>query len=382
MFRGKETEYLPVQRASSEELHADFRAVGEAVSAVVMDQLPVGIIVINQYRQIVFANTAFKGVAAVSGTRDPLGMRPGEALGCVHGCSAESGCGTTRFCRYCGAVLAILESLRGHQSVEECRLVRKGAVGDEALDLQVFASPLEVEGRRYSLFTALDVSHEKRRYAMERVFFHDVLNSASGVHMLAGLMEDGIGPEREEAGALLRQSSAKMLETILSQKDLLAAERGQLSVCCEDADSRDILKQVRERMLRHPQAQERVLQVAEDAATVLLVTDAKLLGRVLGNLVLNALEAAEPISRVTMGCRMLDAEAEFFVYNEGLIPENVQLQLFKRSFSTKGQGRGLGLYAARLLGEGYLGGTVSFHSDKDAGTVFTVRLPLGCLEGQ
>ncbi|BBD08186.1 sensor histidine kinase [Desulfovibrio ferrophilus] len=382
MFRGKETDFLPVDRASTEELNRDVRAVGKAVPAALVDMFPIGIVVINQYRQIVFANSAFKGVAATSGTNEPVGLRPGEALGCVHGCSAESGCGTTRFCRHCGAVLAILESLRGHQAAEECRMVRKGAVGDESLDLQVFTSPLEVEGRRYSLFSALDISHEKRRSAMERIFFHDVLNSASGMYMLSGLMEEGIGPEREEAGALLRQSSSKMLELILSQKDLLAAEQGHLQVCFEDAESRDVLEQVRDKMLRRPEAQDRVLVLSENVSPVAFVSDEKLLGRVLGNLVLNALEAADPIDTVTLDCRTVNGEVEFLVHNEGVMPEDVQLQLFKRSFSTKGQGRGLGLYAARLMGEGYLGGTLSFCSNDATGTVFSLRVPIGHPEMQ
>ena len=46
------------------------------------------------------------------------------------------------------------------------------------------------------------------------------------------------------------------------------------------------------------------------------------------------------------------------------MPRQVQLQIFKRSFSTKGAARGLGTYSMRLLSERYLKGVVSFTGEK------------------
>jgi signal transduction histidine kinase len=54
--------------------------------------------------------------------------------------------------------------------------------------------------------------------------------------------------------------------------------------------------------------------------------------------------------------------------------EEVQRQLFQRSFSTKGIGRGLGTYSIRLLTENYLKGKVSFISNETEGTVFSIEL--------
>jgi signal transduction histidine kinase len=56
--------------------------------------------------------------------------------------------------------------------------------------------------------------------------------------------------------------------------------------------------------------------------------------------------------------------------------EEVQHQLFQRSFSTKGvTGRGIGTYSVKLLTEAYLHGTVEFRSTVADGTTFIVRLP-------
>jgi signal transduction histidine kinase len=57
------------------------------------------------------------------------------------------------------------------------------------------------------------------------------------------------------------------------------------------------------------------------------------------------------------------------------MPPDVRHQLFQRSFSTKGSGRGLGTYSVRLLTERYLDGTVTFTSDEATGTRFDIRIP-------
>ena len=59
-----------------------------------------------------------------------------------------------------------------------------------------------------------------------------------------------------------------------------------------------------------------------------------------------------------------------------MIPESIQSQLFKRSFSTKGDvGRGLGTYSIKLFAERFLHGRISFTSGAEDGTVFMVDLP-------
>ena len=51
-------------------------------------------------------------------------------------------------------------------------------------------------------------------------------------------------------------------------------------------------------------------------------------------------------------------------------PVDAQLQIFQRSFSTKGSGRGVGTYSIKLLGEQYLRGRVGFTSSETDGTAF------------
>ena len=55
------------------------------------------------------------------------------------------------------------------------------------------------------------------------------------------------------------------------------------------------------------------------------------------------------------------------------IPDNIKERVFENGFSTKGEGRGVGLYHTRLLIES-LGGKISFESKLGQGTCFMVQL--------
>ena len=55
------------------------------------------------------------------------------------------------------------------------------------------------------------------------------------------------------------------------------------------------------------------------------------------------------------------------------IPDEIKERVFENGFSTKGDGRGVGLYHTKLLIE-HLGGEISFESQKGNGTCFMVRI--------
>ena len=86
----------------------------------------------------------------------------------------------------------------------------------------------------------------------------------------------------------------------------------------------------------------------------------------------NALEATLTDGKITIGCNS-NKEHVFWVHNPTFIPEKNQLQIFQRSFSTKGGNRGLGTYSMKLLGENYLKGQVGFVSNENTGTKFYIK---------
>jgi sensor histidine kinase regulating citrate/malate metabolism len=56
------------------------------------------------------------------------------------------------------------------------------------------------------------------------------------------------------------------------------------------------------------------------------------------------------------------------------MPPEVEMQVFMRSFSTKGVQRGLGTYSMKVFGEQCLGGKVNFTTDPGKGTTFYIDL--------
>ncbi len=364
------------------------RAPGEAVAKqrasvssfehirMMMDSLPSLAGIINHERQFVLVNERLLEALEMGDIEDVIGKRPGEALACVHAFELSGGCGTSEHCRYCGAVQAILESQKTRSRVcRECRItcVKDGV--EMAMDLLVTASHCVLSGLDYTILTIFDIGAEKRRSALERVFFHDIINTATTLYTLIDGIETGVMDAGEEWPRLKRLSYS-LLDDIEAQQDLAAAERGELSVRREYVDARALLEEVVIQMESASAINEKKIIVDPASATALVLTDGRLLRRTLFNMLKNALEAVPPASEVRAGTEVSGERVRYWVKNDTVMPPEVQASVFQRSFSTKGPGRGLGTYSMRLLGERYLGGTVWFESSGEAGTTFSAEFPI------
>lgn len=371
------TEFAPAERVPIEVVYRQSAAIMESsAAAAILSNTMHLLFILNKQRQVVFASQNWKEVAAIQDCKCLLGLRPGEVLGCVHAGEAEGGCGTTESCRECGAVRAILQSLSGQTSIQECRVTRIINCNPESLDLLVYAVPFNFNGEVFSIFSVSDISHLKRRRALERIFFHDVVNTASGLESLAEMLVEDAPQNLKPDLGLLCSGLQTLMEEILCQRDLSSAENSELVPHPAPMRSMDILEQTARSYQMHEVGRDRIVLVAPQAVDVAFVSDATLVRRVLGNLVKNALEASEAGGVVTLNCEAGKDEVKFTVHNEGEMPRSVQLQIFQRSFSTKGEGRGLGTYSIKLLTEKYLRGSVELSTSAQFGTLFSIRLPL------
>ncbi len=366
------TQFAPPERADIEVVTrqaalGDFQHLARLYDAV--NDI---VLVLNSQRQIVFANRNALGLLGAADIETVLGLRPGEAMGCTHACENEAGCGTTQFCSACGAVNAILTSQAGKPDRRECRILREQA---EAMDLLVRTTPLKIDGEFFTVCAIADISHEKRRRALERTFFHDVLNTAMAAQMLSERVACAAQGDQAEKSRRLEQVVEQLMQEILQQRDLMAAETAELPVHVRELAVSDLLESLVETYSQAPAARGRHVQMQRPAEDLHLESDKALLLRVLGNLIKNALEACSEGQTVTVSARAADGGVEFCVHNPGVMSQDVQLQLFQRSFSTKGDGRGLGTYSIKLLTERYLGGKVSFTSRAGEGTIFRAFYP-------
>lgn len=372
-----ETYFAPTVRTTAEKILKEYELVGSQKFFTEIFGSMTGIgAVIDENRQIVYANDDFLTLLGINTLEPILGKRPGEVVSCIHSAEESSGCGTSLSCAYCGAVNAILDSQRtGMKSMKETRISTSVDGKLKSWDLNIISTPVILSGNQFYVLVLQDISDEKRRAVLERIFFHDLLNSLGGLNGLLTILKDGTNPEENgELINLSEETSRDIIEEILLHRQIRAAEIGDLKVNIELTNSFEIIDSAIRKIGFHEAGKNKRIIKAENSVKIDFETDKILLQRVIINLLKNALEATQNDGAVSAGIDDNGEKIRFWVKNDQLIARDIQMQLFQRSFSTKGDGRRIGTYSIKLLVENYLKGKVSFVSNENDGTVFSVEL--------
>jgi len=337
-----------------------------------LNSLPYLALVVDRSRQIIFANQALLDTFGLNGLADALGQRPGELLACLNADSHAEGCGASAECRHCQAGTTVTRCLTsGTRVVSEARVSARNGERLAAYDLRVTAAPLELASEAMAMVYFEDISATKRREHLEKIFLHDLLNSISCLQMLSEIPS-------KQSPAQWRRSLAHQVELLAdevrSHRLLTRAEQGDLVADISYVPVATLLEESLAGL--KPLAEKRgvTLEISFPDEPVYLATDLKIARRVVLNAVKNALEAAATGERVRITAELAEPEVLVTVWNAQSLPEAIRHQLFQRSFSTKGSGRGLGTYSMRLLLEDYLGGRIGYASGPE-GTTFELRFP-------
>jgi hypothetical protein len=374
-----DTSFASPARADGPLLGEQRRAfLSDPVAVALLDAMPGPAMVLNRHRQVVAVNGVLREAFGITEGEGPLGLRPGELLQCVHASERAAGCGTSRACAHCGAVSAVLECLATRRrTTREARVSTLLARDGGALDVRVHASAVDVAGIPFVVVGLEDIGDSKRRRVLERLFLADQMITWGRVRDIAGRLDaPATDPVRDtEDRRDLHQLSDRALEQVQAHRQLLAAERGELKMEPREVNVAELLEELARRHRDLPSCRGRVIRIEHGRACE-LHTDPALLGRVLGDLLTNALEATPEGGTVSVSCELERRAATFSVHNDGVIPDDVQLQVFQRSFTTReAEGRGVGTYGVKLIVERYLGGDVEFVSDDRVGTLFVVVVP-------
>jgi len=337
------------------------------------------ILILNDYRQTLYANKAFLKMMDVQDVTQLIGKRPGEVIECIHACDEINGCGTAVACKYCKLVNSVLRSIELNEEVSDEFSNRNRVKGyEQNINWAVHIAPLPVGQEIYYVVSLADNSDVVKKRILERTFFHDIINTAGALRGIVELLKedvpDMIKPEME----FVEKGFKYLVEEIQTQKCLLDAENEQLVLDHSIVDSVEVLEAVRDLYMGHDVASNKNIMLDSHCISKKISTDQRLLRRILGNMIKNALEATDKKGMITLGCNMdeKDEFMTFWVHNDKDMDERVQSLIFHRSFSTKGEGRGIGTYSMKLFGENFLKGQVSFVSNKEEGTTFYIRLPL------
>ena len=165
------TQFAPVERVPIEITRRQAAAVKKApLPFDLLSGVLNYVFILNAQRQIVYASRNVPDLLPDRKRKPWLGLRPGEALGCVHANENEGGCGTSKSCRKCGGVRAVLSSLNGEASVKQFRLKRIIGGQEEALQFLALAAPLVHKKEPFSLLVLTDSADAKAKQALKRVF--------------------------------------------------------------------------------------------------------------------------------------------------------------------------------------------------------------------
>ncbi len=218
----------------------------------------------------------------------------------------------------------------------------------------------------------------RMRDALTHMIVHDLGNPLSVIQMNLQMMRMLGEGDTERLGHLDRAASAMgtMIESML---DLSKLESGTMPVHPTDVDMAAFLDQVEAEYA--PFASDRELSLVVDVEEGLRArADALLLGRVVANLLANALKYARPATRLQIAATRRDGSIRLLVEDDGPgIPDELHERIFDRYYQVESAdsgiraGVGLGLAFCRLAMDA-MNGAIRAESAEPHGTRFIVTL--------
>jgi len=371
-----DTYFAPAERADETKLQAEIVIVNKSpVIEGLLHSVSGMLAVLNEQRQVVALNTSFLEMLGINDPQQALGLRPGEAVKCIHAHETPGGCGTTKYCSTCGAAIAIVSSLGLNKPVERiCALTVSRAGLEVDISFSVRSHPIIINWNRFLLLFLQDITRQQQWAALEKTFFHDINNMLAS---LLGASEMLVTENKDsDLAKAIYQMSLRLVREVAIQKCLFQNEACDYQPLRYKVSVEHILEELKNIYANHPVSKTKKLSLPQSYPNLSLNTDISLLIRVLSNMVTNAFEATAENGEVRIWTEQNETLFSFCVWNQKPISENIARRIFQRHFSTKtGIGRGLGTYSIKLLGEKYLGGKVNFTSSEKEGTIFRFMLP-------
>jgi signal transduction histidine kinase len=373
----------PGQRPENESLAADVRAatVNPVIDALLRTVSGL-LAVLNEDRQIIAINNAFLNLLGIEDIENVLGLRPGQAIGCIHRNAEDGGCETAVKCTTCSAAIAMVSCLEGNEPVEkECALTVEQNGIRKDLFLRVRACPISIDNRRMILLFLQDITRQQQWEALGRVFFHDLSNIIYSLVASSEILLDEPTIANREAVRRIHRLSLRLAREVQMQKHLTEMADADYQLTIQSISVDRIFNELETVFANHPAAMDRSIHFIDRYRELSFKSDFYLLVRVLANMVTNALEATDPGRSIKVWASPSDRHLTFYVWNHQVIPAEVIDRIFQRNISTKADsGRGLGTYSMKLFGEAFLNGKLDFSSSEAEGTIFCFSLPMASSE--
>jgi two-component system nitrogen regulation sensor histidine kinase GlnL len=312
-----------------------------------------------------------------------------ESFRRLPGAGAESGSGQsyTHLFRNNASLAAAVSEELSHPTANS-RYYGRVDVGVNLFD--VFTSPLIVGGDRHGVILVFVDITEAARAQAELRRNHALTAVGQMTAQIAHEIKNPLGSIRFAAEVLKRQGATNhaddlsTIQVIERSVDHLAAICAELSEFARPKKLNrietnlnnlldDLLPMVADRLTA------KQMHVGKQYSSDIPPGhyDGTELKKLFLNLIINAVEASEPLSSIELRTRLngyQDVLVDIVDHGSGMDPET-QKRLFEPFYTTKEKGTGLGMAIAKQIAELH-SGDLSVTSQAGAGTTATVRLPL------
>lgn len=369
------TYFAPPERATEQELaHEMHVAAASPVISSILQCVGGLIVVLDRHRQIVALNDPLSELLGISDIASAAGLRLGEAVKCIYAETMPAGCGTSQYCRTCGAVIAMVAGLETNEAAEQvCSLSIDGDDGAKDMVFRVRCQPVQVDQTDFLLIFLQDVTEQHMKSALERVFYHDISNMLTA---LVGASEIMATTDQRVLAQTINKASHHLLKEVSIQRCLSLNEIESYVPEWQQVMVRDVIEDLKAFFGHHGLTHDKILVFPKEYPDHSLKTDMTLLLRILSNMLINSLEASGAQDEIRISLNIEEGAVLFHVWNRAPIPQDIAIRVFQRNFSTKGpEGRGLGTYSMKLFGEKVLNGKVGFVTSEQDGTTFTLEHP-------
>lgn len=222
----------------------------------------------------------------------------------------------------------------------------------------------------------------KEKDHLLRTVAHDLRNPLGGITATANLLleEGNFSPEQLELLLLIKDAARHSLKLV---QDLLIAETPDSDFYVNETVDLHTLIAKSVQLVKH-QAASKQQTITKNFCRekVLIRINPDNITRVVDNLLNNAIKFTPQRGEITISTELMSNGVQFIVKDNGVgIPDDQQHRIFDgvKNNGTKGTlgetSHGLGLPICKRIIEGY-GGTITFQSRREKGTIFYVWLPL------
>lgn len=236
-----------------------------------------------------------------------------------------------------------------------------------------------VEELEKSTSLLLQAERESAWRTMARQVAHEINNPLTPMKLTIQQMQR----MKQEGRGDFEEYFARASKTLIEQIENLSRIAGTFSQFARMPDTRLSRVDVADKLfhvteLYRSNHHQTILNYTGPESGVFAMSDNDQIIQVFNNILKNAIQATSQHAKGKIDVLLRSSETEITIEisdNGPGIPDDLRDDIFRPGFTTKTSGMGLGLSITRNFVE-YWGGKISFVTDSESGTTFTIKLPI------